>query len=264
MMTGTTPLLLVLALAFVVMVATWWLQVRTRNAGYVDVAWAGLMGTAALLYGVLGQGATTPRLLVAILGGLWGFRLCLHLLTRVLHEAEDGRYRFLREHWNDDQARFFAFFIAQALLAALFSIPFLAVAHNPQAGLSIWSLAGIAVWIASLAGEGIADLQLSAFRSDPANRGRTCRKGLWGWSRHPNYFFEWLHWFAYVLLAVGSPWWGWTWLGPTLMGASLLWITGIPYTEAQALRSRGDDYRAYQREVSMFVPWFPKRGRGSE
>ena len=96
MMTGTTPLLLVLALAFVVMVATWWLQVRTRNAGYVDVAWAGLMGTAALLYGVLGQGATTPRLLVAILGGLWGFRLCLHLLTRVLHEADLKPHRRIR------------------------------------------------------------------------------------------------------------------------------------------------------------------------
>ena len=88
------------------MAATWWLQVRTRNAGFVDVVWAALMGASALLYGALGLGAATPRLLVAMLGGIWGFRLSLHLLSRVLHEAEDGRYRFLRQHWRDDISPF--------------------------------------------------------------------------------------------------------------------------------------------------------------
>lgn len=253
------PVLIVLLGATGCMIATWWLQLRTRNAGYVDVAWAALMGAAALFYGAIGMGAATPRLLVAMLGGIWGFRLSLHLLSRVLHEAEDGRYRYLREHWQGNQVKFFSFFLAQALLTALFSIPFLVVANNPVAGFTLWSLAGIAVWVLSLAGETLADLQLAAWRKNPANRGRTCRAGLWAYSRHPNYFFEWLHWFAYVLLAVGSPWWAWTWLGPLLMGASLLWITGIPFTEAQSLRSRGDDYRRYQREVSIFFPWFPKR-----
>lgn len=259
-----TPLVIVLALATIAMLATWWLQRRTRNAGYVDVAWAALMGVAALFYGAIGMGATTPRLLVAMLGGVWGFRLSLHLLARVLHEAEDGRYRYLREHWQGDQRKFLAFFLGQALLTALFSVPFLVVASNPVAGLTCWSLLGIALWVASVAGESIADLQLSRWRSDPANRGRTCRRGLWAWSRHPNYFFEWLHWFAYVALAVGSPWWAWSLLGPLLMGLSLVWVTGIPFTEAQSLRSRGDDYRAYQREVSMFFPWFPRRHPSSE
>lgn len=257
-MSAGAPLLIVLVAAAIAMGATWWLQWRTRNAGYVDVVWAALMASAALLYGALGHGAATPRLLVAMLGGIWGFRLSLHLLSRVLHEAEDGRYRFLRAHWRDDQRKFFAFFMAQAVLTALFSVPFLVVANNPVPGLSGWSFAGLGIWILSLVGESIADMQLSAFRKNPANRGRTCRAGLWAWSRHPNYFFEWLHWFAYMLLAVGSPWWAWSLLGPALMGASLLWVTGIPFTEAQALRSRGDDYRAYQREVSIFFPWFPK------
>jgi steroid 5-alpha reductase family enzyme len=253
------PVGMVLVGASVAMTLTWWLQRRTRNAGYVDVVWAALMGASALLYGAIGMGAATPRLLVAMLGGIWGFRLSLHLLSRVLHEAEDGRYRHLREHWGGDQRKFFAFFLGQALLVALFSIPFLVVANNPVAGFTWWSLAGVAVWVLSLGGETLADLQLAQWRKNPANRGHTCRAGLWGCSRHPNYFFEWLHWFAYVLLAVGSPWWSWTWLGPILMGASLLWITGIPFTEAQSLRSRGEDYRRYQREVSMFFPWFPKR-----
>jgi steroid 5-alpha reductase family enzyme len=253
------PWWVVLVASVLAMIGTWWLQVRTRNAGYVDVVWAALMGASALLYGALGHGAATPRLLVAMLGGIWGFRLSLHLLARVLHEAEDGRYRFLRKHWNDDQRRFFAFFMAQAGLTALFSVPFLVVANNPTTGITVWSLAGVALWLCSLAGESIADLQLANWRRNPENRGRTCRAGLWAWSRHPNYFFEWLHWFSYVLLAVGSPWWEWSLLGPALMGISLVWVTGIPFTEAQALRSRGEDYRAYQREVSAFFPWFPRR-----
>ncbi len=258
------PLVIVFVGAVLAMSATWWLQLRTRNAGYVDVVWAALMGAAAMFYGAVGMGAATPRLLVAMLGGIWGFRLSLHLLSRVLHEAEDGRYRHLREHWQDDQRRFFAFFLAQAVLTALFSVPFLVVANNPVAGFTLWSLAGIAVWALSLAGETLADVQLGNWRKNPANRGRTCRAGLWACSRHPNYFFEWLHWFAYVLLAVGSPWWAWTLLGPLLMGASLLWVTGVPFTEAQSLRSRGEDYRAYQREVSVFVPWFPKSKRSGQ
>ena len=85
--------------------------------------------------------------------------------------------------------------------------------------------------------------------------------GLWRYSRHPNYFFEWLHWFAYVCLAVGSPL-GWlAWSGPLLMYMFLRWISGIPWTEAQALRTRGDDYRAYQRDTPMLFPWFPNHFR---
>jgi steroid 5-alpha reductase family enzyme len=112
--------------------------------------------------------------------------------------------------------------------------------------------------VLALAGETVADRQLAAWRAHPGNRGRACRAGLWRYSRHPNYFFEWLHWFAYVLLAVGSPLAWLAWLGPLLMFASLNWITGIPYTEAQALRSRGDDYRRYQAETSRFFPWPPR------
>jgi steroid 5-alpha reductase family enzyme len=254
-------LLVVLAVAALAMTATWALQLRTRNAGYVDVAWSALMGVAAIWYSSIGDGATAPRVAVAMLGGIWGFRLSLHLLSRVLHEPEDGRYRHLREHWGGHQGKFFGFFMAQALATALFSLPFLAVAANPTPGVTPWLLAGALLWLLSLAGESVADAQLARFRSIAANRGRTCRAGFWRYSRHPNYFFEWLHWFSYVLLAVGSPWWWLSLAGPLLMGASLLWVSGIPFVEAQALRSRGDDYRAYQRETSMFFPWFPKSGK---
>ncbi len=261
-MSGATPVLIVWAAAASAMLGGWWLQRRTRNAGIVDAIWAACMSSSALFYATVGDGGLLPRVAVAVLGGFWGFRLCMHLLARVLTEHEDGRYRHLRAYWGDDQRRFFAFFQAQAVLTALFSLPFYAVARNPTAQPSVALLAGVAVWALSVAGETLADLQLARFRRDPAQRGRTCREGLWRWSRHPNYFFEWTHWFAYVLLALGSPLAWLAWLGPVLMLASLCWVTGIPYVEAQALRSRGDDYRAYQRSTSAFIPWFPK-GRQS-
>ena len=114
------------------------------------------------------------------------------------------------------------------------------------------------MWVISIAGESLADRQLSAHRSRPENRGRTCRTGLWAYSRHPNYFFEWLHWWSYVLLSLGAAYW---WLSPAaavFMLVLLFYVTGIPYTEIRARATRGNDYRDYQRTTSVFVPWFPK------
>jgi steroid 5-alpha reductase family enzyme len=108
-------------------------------------------------------------------------------------------------------------------------------------------------------GESVADRQLGRFKTRPGSRGLACREGLWRYSRHPNYFFEWLVWIAYSLLAWPAPH-GYLALPiPLLMLFFLLRVTGIPYTEAQALRSRGEAYARYQREVSAFIPWFPRR-----
>lgn len=251
--------LLVLAISSVAMAAMWAFSMRVKNVGYVDVAWAGLMAVAALLVGLLSTGATLPRALTALAGAVWGARLCIHLLHRVMHEAEDGRYQALRAEWNGSPAKFFAFFQAQAVVVALFSLPFIAAASHPEGGVTGWMIAAIAVWLLSVGGEALADAQLAEHRADPGNRGKTCRKGFWGWSRHPNYFFEWLHWFAYVLLAVGSPLWWLAWVGPVVMLAFLYRVSGIPWTEKNALRSRGEDYARYQREVSPFIPWPPRR-----
>lgn len=243
------------------MAALWAFSMRVRNVGYVDVGWAGLMALAALFAGVVGEGSPVARSLVAMFGSVWGARLCLHLLHRVLNEEEDGRYRALRTAWNGSPARFFVFFQMQAVVVALFSLPFLAAAANPSDRFGLWTVLAILVWVVSMLGESLADRQLAAFRADPGNRGKTCRVGLWAWSRHPNYFFEWLHWFSYLLLAVGS---GLFWLslvGPVLMFAFLYRVSGIPWTEAQSLRSRGEDYRRYQQEVSAFFPWPPRRNR---
>lgn len=252
-------LLLVWALAAIAQSLAFLWQRRRRNAGIVDVVWSFGVGGAAVVLGWLGEGALLPRALVAVLGGAWGLRLGLHLWHRVRKESEDGRYANLRKRWGDSDAKWFAFFQFQALLVPLFALPFAVVAGNPVAAFGWQHAAGIAVWLLSVAGEGIADRQLAAFRADPSNKGKVCDVGLWRYSRHPNYFFEFLHWFAYPLLALGAPLWWLSWSGPVVMYGFLRWLSGIPHTEAQSLRTRGDAYRDYQRRTPMLIPWFPKK-----
>jgi len=254
------PLLWVFLAACVMMTAGWLWQKRTGNAGIVDVLWSAGMAASAIYYAIVLPGAELSRLLVGLMGGLWGARLALHLARRVFSEEEDGRYRNLRKRWNGNQFNFLLFFIAQAGFVVLFSIPFWIAAHNPAMEPTVWTALAVLVWVVAVAGESIADRQLAAHRRDPANRGKTCRRGLWRYSRHPNYFFEFLHWFAYVFLAVGMGigWIAASLIGPAVMLAFLYRVTGIPYTEAQALRSRGEDYAEYQRTTSSFLPLPPK------
>ena len=255
--------------AVVIMTAGWLWQRRRENAGIVDVLWSAGLGASAVGASFLGTGAPLVRLLTGVCGALWGWRLAWHLWGRVRAEPEDGRYRALRERWGAAQAKWFGLFQFQAALIALFSVPFAIAAANSAvhpAGLA----AAVAIFLVSIAGEDLADRQLARFRADPANRGRTCQQGLWRYSRHPNYFFEWLHWFTYVAIAVGAPQAAWSLAGPVAMFVCLRWVSGIPFTEAQALRTRGADYRDYQQRTSMLFPWPPRqlptdhaRGSGS-
>ena len=221
------------------------------------------MALAGIYCAAVGTGSGLARLSVGLMAGLWGLRLFFSLFKRVSHEPEDGRYQALRAAWNGSPAKLFVFFQGQAVIVALFSLPFIAAANNPDLDFSLWFVLAVSVFAISVFGESLADSQLAAFRGDSGNRGKTCRKGLWAWSRHPNYFFEWLHWFAYVFLAVGSSLFWWSLLGPLVMLLFLYRVSGIPWTEAQALRSRGEDYVRYQKEVSAFFPLPPKTEKGN-
>ncbi len=253
------PLALGLAVTVVAMAVLWLLQRRTGNAGVVDVGWSAGVGVVGVLVAALGVGWAPRRWLVGALVAAWSLRLAIYILRRVLGEGEDARYTRLRTAWGAAfQRRLFLFFLAQAVLAVLFAVPVWVVAGDPRPGWGARELVAVVVWLVAMLGEGLADGQLAAFRANPGNRGRTCAIGLWRYSRHPNYFFEWLHWWSYVALGIGAPLGAVTLLGPALMLLFLLKVTGIPATEARALVSRAD-YAEYRRTTSAFVPWFPPR-----
>lgn len=240
-----------------VMFLGWRWQCRHRNAGIADVLWSALLAVAAVLIGATGSGGVMPRVLLIVFGGSWALRLAWHLAARVRREDEDGRYQVLRARWHGDQRRWFVFFQLQAASIPLFALPFVAVANNPRAPTPAL-VAGTFLWLVGVLCESLADRQLARFRADPTQHGRTCNTGLWRYSRHPNYFFEWVHWFAYVAWSIGSPLVWLAWLGPLTMFIFLRYLSGVPWTEQQALRTRGADYRRYQRRTSSFFPWFSR------
>lgn len=242
------------------MVVLWAILVRIRRTSLVDVAWTVALGVLALVFAAVGPGWGPRRLLLAVLAGLWAIRLAGYLAHRLARDGEDGRYDAMREAVGSSEAAFFfGFFQLQAAAAIAFALPYLVIASDSRVGFRTLEWIGVGVWVLGLVGETIADDQLDRWRKDPANRGRTCRRGLWAWSRHPNYFFEWLMWVGYAAIAWHAPL-GWIGafgaLGMLLM---VLKVSGIPYTELQALRSRGDDYRRYQREVSALFPMPPRQ-----
>lgn len=248
------------AASALLMTALWLIQRARGNAAIVDVAWSFTTAGLGAWFALSADGYPARRLIVAAMVVVWGTRLGAHLWKRVSSEREDGRYRRMREEWGaKTQRNMLIFFQIQALWAVMFALPMLAASRN-AAALGWLDAAGVTLSIISLAGESIADRQLATFRSNSLNRGRVCRDGLWRYSRHPNYFFEWLHWWAYVCLAAGSPMWWITPIGVATMLYFLTKVTGIPPTEAQALRSRGDAYREYQRTTSAFIPW-PSKGQ---
>ncbi|MBK8979102.1 MAG: DUF1295 domain-containing protein [Planctomycetes bacterium] len=259
------PLLVVWGASALLQAALWVVAVRTRSANHVDLGWALSLLGAAVGFAVALDGAPAQRLLVAATGGVWAARLSWHLLVdRSLGAPEDGRYAALRARFGPRADRsFFWFFQAQALLAALLAVPFLLVARHDAPAPAPVQWVGVVLFAVAKLGEIVADRQLAAWRREPANRGHTCRRGLWRYSRHPNYFCEWLIWVAFALVATPAPFGAWAWLAPAMMYLFVTRLTGIPHSEAQALRSRGDDYRDYQRTTSRFFPWFPKRSAGA-
>lgn len=259
--------LVAIALSLAVLMAlAWVVQQRTGNSGWVDTIWTfavGLVGAGSALWPLAGEAPNARQWLVAGLVAVWSLRLGSHIAIRTLGITDDPRYAAFAAEWGlNAPRRMFIFLQNQALgsVPLVFSI-FLA-AHVPAPVFRIQDVLGAAILLIGIAGEAQADAQLRRFRHDPANHGKVCDAGLWRWSRHPNYFFEWFGWLAYPVigLAAGYPW-GWvSLLAPIFMYWILVHVTGIPPLEAQMLRSRGERYRAYQSRTSMFFPLPPREG----
>lgn len=249
------------------MAAAWYIAERTGNHGFVDTIWsfatAGTSVAGALI--PLGAGTSGPRqMLVAALAALWGGRLGVHVLRRTLEARDDPRYAALRRDWGDQASlQLFWFVQIQALAAFVLVVAVMAAAHRPWSGWRIGDGLGLVLALSAVLGVGLADQQLARFRKDPAHRGRICDRGLWGMTRHPNYFFEWLGWLAYPVIAIDLSLdylLGFTALGaPVLIYVLLVHVSGIPPTEAHMLRTRGASFRAYQRRVNAFWPGCARR-----
>ena len=240
----------------------WLVQQRTRNAGIVDVGWALAFTLVVVGFALRAEAPVAGWAPLAAIVCAWSLRLGSHLIARgAARGPEEGRYADLRQRWGPRaSARFFVFFQAQAaltgILASAFAVPFVAAPRDTG-----WLRAiGAAIAVIGIAGESLADVQLARWKRSSAHRGQVCDAGLWAYSRHPNYFFEWSVWVGYAVYGLafaGSG--GWIALaGQALILGTILKVTGIPATEAQALRSKGDRYRRYQQTTSAFIP-LPRR-----
>lgn len=254
------PLISWAAVAFV-MIIIWIWAYRIKNAGVVDIFWALNFTIIAAIIWFLADGYAPRKNILCLLAALWSLRLGIYLLIRVgSHlDEEEGRYKQLRKDWAPDPDRkFFFFFQMQAVSNVFLAIPFFIIAVNPDPRLGDLEYIGAGLWLLSITGEGLSDWQLQHFKKDPANKGKVCQYGLWNYSRHPNYFFQLMIWISVLVFALASPY-GWiAVVCPLSIGYLIFKVTGIPMTEEQAIRSRGEAYKEYQRTTSIFVPWFKK------
>lgn len=247
--------------SFLCFCLAWLIQKRTGDAAIVDVFWPYVVGASGAIVAYWGTGDDGRRALLGILALLWGVRLGTHILTdRVLTPGhEDRRYTQMRDDWGDlFQLLIFRFYQYQGISVFGLSLVFIAIAANP-APLGPFAILGALVVVFGVIGETLADQQLQAWRFNPDNKGKSCRGGLWAVSRHPNYFFEWLVWVGWAIMAISTPYWGFVGLLPVgIMYVAMNYFTGIPPNERQNLIARSD-YSLYQSEVSAFFPWFPKQ-----
>jgi len=243
---------------FTIVNLTFGLSQILRNAGIVDVLWGFSFGTIAIFFALSGDGHETRRIALAIAAALWSGRLGLYLLIRCksYHPAEDKRYAELREKWGDKANLYmFGMFHWQGALIMIFCPIFAVPTWNSNAVITLVEWVGLAIVAVAIIGESLADWQLARFKKQ--NSKKVCQTGLWKYSRHPNYFFQWFAWVGFFFFAIGSGGW-WTVYCPFLMLFLLVRVFGIPANEEQNLKSKGEAYRDYQQTTSSFIPWPPR------
>ena len=263
-LTYLAALVLIAASLSILMAGAWVVQQRTGNSGWVDTIWTfslGLVGAISALWPIEGSPPNARQWLIAALVVIWSLRLGIHIAIRTAGITDDPRYAAFAREWGlNAPRRMFIFLQNQALGTIPLAFAIFVAARFPSDALRPQDFLGAAFLLVGIAGEALADAQLKAFRENPANKGRVCDVGLWRWSRHPNYFFEWFGWLAYpaIGLSLDYPWGIATLLAPIFMYWILVYATGIPPLEEQMLRSRGERYRDYQLRTSRFFPLPPQ------
>ncbi len=238
---------------------TWLIQRRTNNAAIVDAVWSASFPLLAILYFSLSEDASRPKLIMLVMVFVWGMRLAIHLFVRTLGHPEDVRYTALREQWgNRQQWMMLRFFLFQGILALILSLPFVLVMVNSSAELKWMEWTGIGIWIIAVAGESVADWQLKDSNQSRQIKEKSARQDFGIIHDIRIIFSRWLVWVSFFIFALGSPW-GWlSVISPAGILYFLLKVTGIPYTEIQMIKSRGQAFIDYQRSTSSIVPWFKR------
>lgn len=251
--TGLTVILVLMALL-------WLISLRLQDASIVDIFWGmGFVILVWIYFALSPEGALPRKLLISALVTVWGMRLSFHILIRNWGRGEDFRYRKWRQEagaawwW---QSLWRVFFL-QGVLLWIISFPLLAAQRlSLSARLTIFDFLGIAVWLFGFFFEAVGDYQLSRFRAKAENRGKVLDRGVWRYTRHPNYFGDAAQWWGYYLIAVAAGGW-WSVFSPILMTFLLVRVSGAALLE-KTLETR-PGYREYVERTSAFIPWLPRR-----
>lgn len=247
-----------------IMAAAWLVQRRTGNSCWIDAFWTfgtGLVAAGLALAPLSAAGTGWRHALVAAMAALWSLRLGLHIVARTRAEDDDPRYKAIIAAWGvAAPVKLFRFLQAQALVAVALAASIMVAAHSPRADLDLRDGLAILVFAGGWVIEATSDAQLRAFKSrSPSDA--VCDTGMWAWSRHPNYFGEWLCWCAYPLLAFAIDYpAGWaSLLAPAIIYWTLVYASGIPPLEAHMRKSRPEAWAAYASRTPAFFPRLPRR-----
>ncbi len=239
----------------------WITSVRLRNAGLADVCWGTGFVVVAWLSVALAGSWTLRGTVLASMATLWGLRLSAYLAWRNLGKGEDYRYRAMREQRPDTfwLTSLLTVFWLQGGLMWIVALP-LQWKPGLQVSSGVVPALGLVIWSCGWLCESIGDWQLARFKSRPENKGRVMQDGLWRYTRHPNYFGDFLVWWGIYLVAIGTdPAW-WLVVSPLLMSFLLLRVSGVALLE-RTIGERRPEYQDYAQRTSSFIPWPPKRGR---
>lgn len=250
------------AVVLIYMVALWITSLVIRDASIVDSFWGLGFVVCSAVYFIFAEGFVGRKILTVVLVALWGLRLSFYIFRRRSGKPEDPRYVAMRERRGRSFWWFslFQVFLLQGLLMWVIShVLFAAQSGAEPARLVGWDIAGLAVWVIGFFFEAVGDFQLARFKADPTNRGKVMDRGLWRYTRHPNYFGEVTMWWGYFLIAVAAGGW-WAFYGPIIMTLLILRVSGITLLEKRQSQIK-PKYQEYIESTSAFFPWFPRRRR---
>ncbi len=235
----------------------WALSLALRDVSIIDIFWGLGFVVVAWTSAALASWPSTRAMLLVAMVTIWGVRLSGYLAWRNIGEAEDRRYREMRSHWGDrfPLVSLFTVFWLQAVILWVVAFP-LQIGVRTTSSLGLLDALGLAVWCIGLFFEAVGDAQLARFKAEPGNEGKVFDQGLWRYTRHPNYFGDFLVWWGFYFVAASDGAW-WTIFSPMLMAVLLIKVSGVTLLE-RSLADRKPDYQTYVRRTSAFFPWPPK------